>query len=176
MDFNNLVILTKGSSRTTTGGSKKASVAKSNFDVRFSNYTKTTKSGDVKVQHFAFTSRGLEKLGVLAADKAAAPFFDKDNLIAGIVVVDAESPAAALFVLSKRTPTGKKSHTVSSVNLVNAMIKANLLNIDFKGTTYFDLGTVIENGGNSYFPIEASSNQPKPYGGVDGNDEPVTSM
>lgn len=166
MDFSNIQILSKGVTRQSTAG--RAKVA--NFDIRFTNYTKEGKSGLETVKHFVFTKGAMAKTNLERPEVAAAPFYDGQNGVAGIVVLPAEK--GEFFVPSKRSAEGKKAKTVTVPNLVNALAQVGSLNPEFQGSQHFDLELLGENNGMSFYRINKSTKvEDKPYTGDEDSED-----
>lgn len=148
MNFGNIQILSKGTTRN-------APTVEVNYDVKFSSYVKNTKNGEETVKHFLFTRQIMKKTGLDLADKAAAPFFDATNGIAGIVVLPAEK--GEFLAPAKRSKDGLKSNRVSVPNLVTALASAGELDLEFAGHQHYDLVELGQEGEMTFYRLAKSS-------------------
>lgn len=148
MDFGNIQILGKGTTRT-------APAVESNYDVKFSSYVRQTKNGPETVKYFLFTRPFMKKTGLDLAEKAAAPFFDSTNGIAGIVVLPAEK--GEFLAPAKRSKEGLKSNRVSVPNLATALANAGELDLDFAGHQHYDLELLGEQGDMTFYKFVKST-------------------
>lgn len=148
MNFGSIQILSKGTTRT-------APTVETNYDVKFSSYVKTTKNGPETVKHFLFTRAIMKKTGLDLAEKAAAPFFDSTNGIAGIVVLPADK--GEFLAPAKRSKDGLKSNRVSVPNLATALVNAGSLDAEFAGHQHFDLELLGEDGDMTFYKFVKSA-------------------
>lgn len=148
MDFGNIQILGKGTVRN-------APSVEVNYDVKFSSYVKTTKTGDEQVKHFLFTRQIMQKTGLDLVTKAASPFYDSTNGVAGIVVMPAEK--GEFLAPAKRSKDGIKSNRVSVPNLTTALANAGELDLDFSGHQHFDLVELGNQDDMTFYKLVKSS-------------------
>lgn len=151
MNFQNITLLGKGTTRKATGPINRDA----GFDLRFTNYTRTGKNGAETVNQFVFTKVGLAKTGLSAAEVAAAPFYDGDNSVVGIAVVPAEQ--GVFLCPAKRSKNGKKSAVVTVPSLAAALAAEGMLNTEFEGSQHFELALIGESDGVKYFQITKST-------------------
>jgi hypothetical protein len=173
MEFSNIQILSKGTTRKSTAGTTR----ESEFAFRYSNYTKKTKAGlEEKVSQFVFTRGGIDTLGVAGPSTSAAAFHDKVNGVVGIAILGADK--GNFLAPSKRSVEGKKSNTVTVPNLVAALAHEGMLSVEFEGAQYFDVKLLGSDENGTYFQVVNSEIDPKPYVIGDENttdEQPVAS-
>lgn len=161
--------LGKGTIRKSNAGGTR----ESNFDIRFANYTKTTKlNTQEKVSQFSFTAGAMAKTGLNLPTKAAAPYEFEDGSI-GIAVVPADHEAANFFKPAKASAQNGKSKVATIPALVEGLNKMGILDTDFQGSQYFDLEKVSDEDGIQLYSIGTSAKAPNVYG--DKGEEDTTS-
>jgi hypothetical protein len=164
MNFSNINILSKGTTRKSTAGQTRESA----FAFRYSHYTKVSKAGVSEIiNQFVFTSTGIDTLGVAGPSTSAAAFHDAENGIVGIAILGATK--GNFLAPSKRSPNGKKSKTVTVPSLVKALAAEGLLDENFEGAQYYNVTPIGSDENGSYFQIVASEVPAKAY--VAGEEE-----
>lgn len=160
MNFQNLQISGKGTTRKSTIGSTR----ESNFGVRYANYTKVTKTGPVQVSQFVFSKSGMEKTKLNLKENAAMIVNDPSTGFVGIAVT-ANNSKAELFKATKRSAEGEKAKSVSAPNLVKHLVDAGKLSSDFQGSQFFDLEDrgEVEGIGHVWEIVPSSEIAPRPY-------------
>lgn len=151
MNFQNIQLLDKGTTRKATGPINRDA----GFDLRYTTYTKQTKNGAEKVNHFVFTKVGLTKTGLSAAEVSGAGFHDAENSVVGIAVVAADK--GNFMLPSKRSANGKKSAVVTVPSIVNALAAEGILNKEFEGSQHYELVLLGEDEAGKYFQIVKSA-------------------
>lgn len=157
MNFANLQVSGKGTTRKSTSGATR----ESSFDVRYSHYTKQTKAGEVVVSQFSFSQSAMTKTGLENKQLAANIVNDAATGFVGIAV----TANGELFKATKRSAEGKKAKSVCAPNLVKFLSDAGKVSTEFQGGQYFDLVDrgEVEGIGHVFEILPSETNAPKPY-------------
>jgi hypothetical protein len=151
MDFSNIQLLDKGTTRKASGPINRDA----GFDVRYTTYTKNTKNGAEKISQFVFTKVGLSKTKLGELELSGAGFHDKVNGIVGIAVVPAGK--GNFMNVPKRSKNGKKSASVTVPSLVASLTAEGLINPEFEGSQHFELVELGADANATYFQLVKSA-------------------
>lgn len=169
MDFNSINLVGAGRTRKAQTGT----VKEAGFDVRFSNYSYTSKKGEpITKCDFYWSKKALATLDVnngKGINIAELP----DGSVAVVVVDEAAAP---IFGKAKSTAKRGKAQSTTIPSLVSLGTTQGLLVPEFQGSQYLDLKEiemdVLPEGIHAVYALVPSDVAPKAY--TEGDEDNTT--